>query len=390
MGWPFSYIWRCLYLKSEFHAYIQNEIEPFEDVDIDLSNGINKIHARVTGKSNSLPLRSEGIGKPKPVASFDEMISSLEKRIKIREKDKCRLQILIRENSYYRISYFAKLLFTEKPSIRPSFDNFYALIKLDSYIRTSVSRLTPTIEMFAKSTLAHVLLTIKKDSDVYLDKTIYKYNSTSDKKKLNRSLSVCATSIQREKSHNESIKHYVSFHSGHIPIWAFFDVLTFGEFNMLSTRLEKTCLGEWFKYIVDNRPMTKSLLYIDAHAKSLPSFFQTVQLLRNASAHNSRIYGKRFVYNPSIKLENSYWTFYERKSFQLSITEVSKQIHSLFTGLMIMRFFFACMSEKKIEKWNKFVYKLKCHISKTKFVNLGGYLGFPDNCFTLLNIETKN
>ncbi|MFT8972092.1 MULTISPECIES: Abi family protein [Lactobacillaceae] len=178
-------------MKSEFHAYIQNEIEPFEDVDIDLSNGINKIHARVTGKSNSLPLRSEGIGKPKPVASFDEMISSLEKRIKIREKDKCRLQILIRENSYYRISYFAKLLFTEKPSIRPSFDNFYALIKLDSYIRTSVSRLTPTIEMFAKSTLAHVLLTIKKDSDVYLDKTIYKYNSTSDKKKLNRSLSVC-------------------------------------------------------------------------------------------------------------------------------------------------------------------------------------------------------
>lgn len=377
-------------MKSKFHAYIQNEIKPLEDVDIDLVNGTNRVHALVTGKSNSLPLKGKGVGNSKPVASFDKMIASLEKRIKIREKDKHQLQIIIRENSYYRISYFAKLLFTEGINVKPSFGDFCALIELDSYIRTSVSRLTPAIEMFAKSTLAHVLLTIKEDSDVYLDKSIYKYNSTSDKKKLDRSLSMCATSIQREKDKNESIKHYVLFHDGHIPIWAFFDVLTFGEFNMLSTKLERECLDKWFEYIVSNRPMAKSLLYVDARGKSLPSFFHTVQLLRNASAHNSRIYGKRFAYNPSIKLENSYWKSYKRKSFRISTKEISKQIHSLFTGLMIMRFFFACMGEKKIEKWNKFVLKLNLHISKTKFINLGGYLGFPDNWLTLLNIEINS
>lgn len=376
-----------LILEPEFRGFIKNEIKPFETVDIDLSNGTSNIHARVTGRSNKLPLQGEGIGKPKTVASFDTMVDSLDNKIKIEDKDKDKLCILIRENSYYRVSYFAKLLFINGLESKPSFDDFYSLISFDSYIRASISRLTPSVEVFAKSTLAHELLKVKDNSEIYLDHSIYKYNSASDKKKLDRTLSVCATSVQRDKSHNESIKHYVSSHDGHVPIWAFFDVLTFGEFNMLSNRLEKRVLDKWFTYIVNDRPISKTDLYIEARSKSLPSFFQTIQLLRNASAHNSRIYGNKFVYNPSIKKGNNYWKVYIREKFECSDAEISRQIHSLFTGLMVLRFFYACMSQGKIDNWNKFVKHLQNHIQQTTCTNLGGYLGFPDNWLELLVIS---
>lgn len=376
-----------LILEPEFRGFIKNEIKPFEDVDIDLSDGTRKIYARVTGKSSELPLQGKGLGGSKPVADFKTMVNSLNENINIEDKDKDKLRVLIRENSYYRISYFAKLLFVNDHKNKPSFDDFYSLINLDYYMRASISRLTPSVEIFAKSTLAHELLKVNNDSEVYLNRKIYKYNSRSDQKKLESTLSICATSVQKDKSHNESIKHYASHHRGHVPIWAFFDVLTFGQFNMLSCCLEKNFLNKWFTYIVGHRPVSQTKLYIDARAKSLPSFFQTIQLLRNASAHNSRIYGNKFVYNPSIKMGNNYWDCYTRKNFKLTATEISKQIHSLFTGLMVLRFFYACMSEEKIANWNKFVTHLQSQIQQTTCINLGGYLGFPDNWHALLVIS---
>ncbi|MEO3722841.1 hypothetical protein ABGW21_14635 [Lacticaseibacillus paracasei] len=164
-----------------------------------------------------------------------------------------------------------------------------------------------------------------------------------------------------------------------------FDVLPFGKFNMRTARFQKEVLHDWIKVIEKSRGNHN--LVLQTGPKTLPSSLQTVQLLRNAAAHNARIYGKKFIFNPSLKITNSYWKTYDRKGFEVSPKTVSQQIHSLFTGLMVVRYFYACMDDNAVTNWEKFLVHLIKRVEKTSFLNLKGYLGFPDNWKELLSIR---
>lgn len=120
---------------------------------------------------------------------------------------------------YFRVAYFSKLLSTRTESRHATLDDLIQLFEFDNYVRSSIARLTPDIEQFAKATLVELLLERDLDSEVYLQKSLYKYASSSDKRNLDKTLSICASEVKANRTTNDAIKHHIEHHGGHIPIW---------------------------------------------------------------------------------------------------------------------------------------------------------------------------
>ncbi|KAB1963821.1 Abi family protein [Lacticaseibacillus paracasei] len=373
--------------QASYIGEIKANTRPWETLHVTLTSieEENQVQADLRVLGETFPIVAEKTGSAKKPADFDQMVTHLRKRIEITDADKPRLHRLIHEKMYFRVAYFSKLLSTRTESRHATLDDLIQLFEFDNYVRSSIARLTPDIEQFAKATLVELLLERDLDSEVYLQKSLYKYASSSDKRNLDKTLSICASEVKANRTTNDAIKHHIEHHGGHIPIWVLFDVLPFGKFNMLTARFQKEVLRDWIKVIEKSRGNHN--LVLQTGPKTLPSFLQTVQLLRNAAAHNARIYGKKFVFNPSLKITNSYWKTYDRKGFEVSPKTVSQQIHSLFTGLMVVRYFYACMDDNAVTNWEKFLVHLIKRVEKTSFLNLKGYLGFPDNWKELLSIR---
>lgn len=389
MSWPFFLENNQMDKLKHFNGQIPYKLKPAESFEIELtseeSDANEHILATLKTEANYLPIKGKNYEEaPKP-ATNDEMINHLSKRIDIQENDVPLLKRVIRENMYHRVAYFAKLLFNKKRS-KPTVADLIELFSFDAYLRTSISRLIPPIEQYAKATLSELLIEKSRNSEAYLLEEFYKIGSDRDKLRFRQALAKCSNDVIYSKKKDSSVKHNIEEHGGHVPIWTFYDVLTFGEFNMLATCLEKRVLSDWLDSILEDGKKYDSI--IGMRPKSLPSLLQTVQLLRNAAVHNSRIYGQKFVYNPPFnKKDNEYWKKYERKDFEINKETVGVQIHSLFSGLIVIRFFYTCMNNKKIEQWESFRDKLKDHCDSNNFLNLSGYLGFPDNWYELLKIK---
>jgi abortive infection bacteriophage resistance protein len=372
--------------NDDYIGEINANVKPLETLHVNLTSKkrSESLQARIYVKGDTFPIATDKQGSVKQPVLFEQMTAHLRQRIKIDNEDEIKLRQLIREKMYFRIAYFSKLLYGDAHSGQPTLDDLINLFEFDSYLRASIARLTPAIEQFAKATLVELLLNKKLDAEIYLDKSLYKYKSRADKLKLDKSLSLCASEIKMNRTTNDAVKHHIEYHGGHIPIWIVYDVLPFGKFNMLTTRFEKSILRDWIGTVESGHQNRK--LILQTGPKTLPSFLQTVQLLRNAAAHNARVYGKKFVFNPSIKTNNEYWQLFQHQDFKVDDVHVSRQIHSLFTGLMVMRYFYACMSATEVLKWESFRQHLIEHCQNTKFLNLKGYLGFPDNWKELLRI----
>uniref|UniRef100_UPI0034A4A8A2 Abi family protein n=1 Tax=Lacticaseibacillus paracasei TaxID=1597 RepID=UPI0034A4A8A2 len=128
------------------------------------------------------------------------MVTHLRKRIEITDADKPRLHRLIHEKMYFRVAYFSKLLSTHTESRHATLDDLIQLFEFDNYVRSSIARLTPDIEQFAKATLVELFLERDLDSEVYLQKSLYKYASSSDKRNLDKTLSICASEVKANRT----------------------------------------------------------------------------------------------------------------------------------------------------------------------------------------------
>ncbi|MDI6522878.1 Abi family protein [Leuconostoc suionicum] len=368
--------------NNVYHVEIQTRYKPFDEFNllIQSDNGINLV-TKATVKGETLPIISDNqTGVAKKEDSLDNLVAHLEKKIQLNDDERVAFKRLIREKMYFKVAYFVKLLYNENKE-KITYNDLCNLFYFDNFLRMSLNRLLPSIEQFAKSTLNSYLLEEYGDSQIYNNEKIYKTNANKDKRLFNQTISTCITTIKEVKKSNEAVRHHVQNHGGYIPMWIFFDTLTFGQFNMLVNRMEKSVLSDWTKYLSEYMDVTPRFVM---GPKSIPSHLQTVQILRNTSFHLSRLYGKVFTYNPSIQGDDPYWTLMQMPD---DSKDPSKQIHSLFTGLVSSSYFYSCMSDQEISHWNKFVEKLDNKMSEIRFINPKGYMGFPKNWKDILIIK---
>lgn len=367
--------------NKKFSGRIKSEYKPLSSVEIGLfDNDTNKVGiAKLQVEGDDFPINyPDQTGSAKKAKSIDEMIEHLKQRLILKGSEESQLRELINEKMYFKVSYLLKLA-SSGSNFKVTYQDLCCLVEFDDFLRMSLNRLLPNIEQFAKSTLNNYLMEDTTDSEKYLDHSLYKYNSERDQKRLDVTMSKCATAIRSIKKNNEAVNHHIMNHGGHIPSWLFFDSLTFGQFNMLVTRFDKPILAGWLRQVTknadtDNQPF-------EVNPKSLPEMLRTVQILRNTASHLARIYGRVFTYNPPLNPKDEYW-----EKINLS-GDVSRQIHSLFSGLVVARFFYSCMRDVEIHKWNTFVDKLDNKILNTSVINEKGFMGFPKNWKEILIIK---
>ena len=367
---------------QQYSVELETRYKPFDTFELVIKTENQqqvKVDAHVKGAT--LPIvQDKQTGVAKKDDSLENLVAHLEKKIELTDKERKAFKRLIREKMYFKVAYFVKLLYNENNE-KITFTDLCNLFYFDNFLRMSLNRLLPSIEQFAKSTLNNYLLEEYHDAQIYNNDVIYKTNGAKDARLFKQTMSTCISTIKEVKKSNDAVRHHVKYHGGYIPMWIFFDTLTFGQFNMLVNRMEKSVLSGWTAYLSEYMTITPRF---EMGPKSIPSHLQTVQILRNTSFHLSRLYGKVFTYNPSIQTSDSYWNLLQMPEHSI---DPNKQIHSLFTGLVSSSYFYACMSDEEISHWNKFIEKLDNKMSEIRFINAKGYMGFPKNWKEILIIK---
>ena len=96
------------------------------------------------------------------------------------------------------------------------------------------------------------------------------------------------------------IKHNFDNHDGEVPVWAAVEVLSFGTLSKIIKNL-KTGTGSSYSILALNyQYKSKKGNLVKPSQKMLASWIQSVSVLRNMCAHNSRIYNRTIHTTPEI------------------------------------------------------------------------------------------
>ncbi|NLR32799.1 Abi family protein [Levilactobacillus tujiorum] len=295
-----------------------NELDrPFKDyeakVDFELKESQKKVHfdLNISREGYHFPIKdingqlSENINlennEVKPPLTTDELIEKLQDNIHhilfSDEELECAREDL-RVISYYRISAFRK----DIDAITPTYSDLIGLYKFDRYLRESLSRLIPAVEVYLKTTLAR-FLSVNYDSYAedtekipaglaYLNENIY---NPKKRKDIPLMLSYFAEGLTKKIKNDRMIKHHVIKYGGDIPIWVLFEELTLGQFSMLVSKLKPQIVKDW---------VAESFSSIHYY-KYIYEWIMAIQFLRNTTAHSAKIYGQKFPYNPLLQDEDA-------------------------------------------------------------------------------------
>lgn len=148
------------------------------------------------------------------------------------------------------------------------------------------------IEVSLRVRLVEALL-IHGDALILHDSSIFK-----DKKKYWQNISTIASEIAR--SNDIFIKHNFDKHDGEIPVWAVVEVLSFGTLSKIIKNL-KTGKGSSYSILATNYQYTSQKgNLVKPPQKMFASWVQSISVLRNVCAHNSRIYNRTIHTTPEI------------------------------------------------------------------------------------------
>lgn len=172
------------------------------------------------------------------------------------------------------------------------FENILKIYYFDQKLSNIIFSMISKIEVALKVRLVESLL-IYKDPLIYKDSSVFK-----DKKKYWQNLSSISSEIARDN--DVFIKHNFDKHEGEIPIWAVVEVISFGT---LSKIIKNLYTGEGSPYsILSNnyKYLSKKGNLVKPSQKMFTSWIQSVSILRNICAHNSRIYNRTIHTTPEI------------------------------------------------------------------------------------------
>lgn len=356
--------------------------KPYKSIDVSSNNELfidgYKFPIMINKESKKMEIK--GLKDIKAPKEISEMIIQLKTHgVTFTSSEEKLAEDILRYVNYYRLSVFILFL-----GVNKSFSSLISLYELDDFIRISINRLIPSIEVFLKTNLAYFLANnrddLTKDRDlpsglIYLDKTIYKSKHIKNKD-VDRWYSKVAEELYRKQEKDAMIKHHIEYYKGHIPIWVMVEHLTIGELCSLITYLDRPVRKKWVNQLSVSFP---NLLIIE--------WVKTIQILRNTGAHCSRFYSKYFNFNAIMLTNDEVEVF---KSFNGNDEELHKAksrfSHSLFAGILVMKNFYNLLGDTEKNNWNVFVSKFEMKLSQTPESNLRN-MSFPENWKEILLFE---
>lgn len=321
----------------------------------------------------------EKVNELKEPLSIEEMIFKLKEHgITFSEQEYIDAIKILKTINYYRLSVFCRYV-----KENSSFSQLFKLYRFDAFLRESVNRLIPPIEIAVKTSLAHFLSinyydlidhqTELKRGLVYLDKKIYKEEC---KKAVPEMLSQFAEFIESKKTKDPVIKHHVKKYGGNIPIWVLVEQLTMGNITTFVTYLDRSIRKKWVREFINGISVN------GVDDKWIIEWLKTIQILRNYGAHCSRFYGCRLNFTPTFLKEH---TDYFLKTMRLDFKQLDKLRHTFFAGLIIIKYFYLTLPEFEQAHWNVFLDKLESRIDE---YSADLYrIGFPNEWQKILRID---
>lgn len=192
-------------------------------------------------------------------------------------------------NNYYKFSVFPKLL-PKVAGKQYTFLESLRLYDLDNLLKRLLSPIVLQIEISMKARLASILPSIYESTEFrkaecYLDDSIY-----TKPRVCHEVLNSFSETIMKSKE--PFIVHHHKGRHGCIPIWVITEEITFGQLDHFISSL--------------NSSLRKKLL-IEMYDKEnfvfVISWISFVRHVRNITAHNSRLIGRKFVNIPKLKKE---------------------------------------------------------------------------------------
>lgn len=321
---------------------------------------------------------------PLPLSELIDLLRN-HHNISFNKTEKEKAELLLPYIGYGRLASFSL-----NTSQEISFTSLLQLYNIDRYLRNSISRLMPTIEITLKNKLSQAIVNFHNKNDAFLYEKTDSEIWIQDPKKQAIKDNWLAFSIETILSiykTRSSLKAALNKYQGHLPIWFLLDNLTFGSVSKLLPLLDKDLVFDCSNQMVDTKPA------------AIFSICQALLILRNAVYHNSRVLGTNFTF--SIKLDKDSETkikdgLKEDPSKNYSKKENAKILddakHHIFTGLLAMKLFYSKLPAPEVTKWNTFVQKLNnkfvsCNIMDNILQSKKYY--FPKNWKDILIISSN-
>ncbi|EHQ8839839.1 Abi family protein [Enterococcus faecalis] len=351
-------------IKKPFKSY---DVSAFDEIFIDGSSFPIKL--------TSSKLTIKGQRELKKPALIEEMPNNLKlhHNVTFTKKEEEEALNIFKTTNYYRISVFSEYLDENR-----SFTRILELYRFDSFLRESINRLIPPIEIALKTTLSYFLAMnykqlidepTEEEGLVYLDYSIFK-NEFVNNGKVNEMLAHFAEFFESKQDKDPSIKHHVEYYGGQIPIWVLVEHLTLGDIATFVTYLDRPIRKKWVDFFMK-----------DIKDKWIIEWIKTIQFLRNSGAHCSRFYGKMFNYNPQF---TNIMVNQLPEDIKKEQRKIDKLQHTFFAGLLIMKNFYMILPKNERENWNIFLDKLDCRIKKYSADTYR--IGFTNNWYDMLKI----
>ena len=164
------------------------------------------------------------------------------------------------------------------------FSEILRLYQFDTELSHLLFSMTSSIEVALRARLTDALLT-HGDSLI-----LYNPNYFSNKKLFWQNLGTLSSEIAR--SSDVFIQHNFQNHDGQIPIWAAVEVMSFGNLSKTIKNLKSGSGSAASKLIANYRHLSPNGHMVNPSLQMFCSWIQSVSILRNMCAHNSRIYNR--------------------------------------------------------------------------------------------------
>lgn len=286
-------------------------IEPMKD----LQTRTNKISFKSILKSET---------KLKEVKNVEELLHIFKKNnLTINPNDL--MKFYISELGYYHISGYRRVFLDSYKDNRWSGkfnddvrDDFILnLINIDNELSRVLLKYTNKIERRLKSRSAYFLSTTMGE-DFHLHAENFEsthYWENHFKKTYIKVLSI------GEKEENPVVLHHEKIYDGKLPIWVFFEHISFGDYLKFMRNLKLSIKNETFDDIFNSSSNKYPIKEYMSNAAIL-DFLSVVKMVRNRISHLGRIYDWKFHYiignkgftekfNELFGLNKNDFTFYE-------------------------------------------------------------------------------